>query len=75
LTKDESQGKVLTNPELSKLIGVSERTIQDWHKKLRNGGTIGRGSANKDIIEKFKIGEQWKAKKEGNNLLWYKESE
>ena len=65
LTKDESQGKGLSNPELSKLIGVSVRTIQDWHEKLRNGGSIGP-SKHKHKIKEWEL---------GNDGLWYKKNE
>jgi transposase len=65
LTEDESQRKGLSNPELSKLIDVSERTIQDWHKKLRNGGSIGP-SKHKPKIKQWEL---------GNDGLWYKKSE
>jgi transposase len=72
LDRNESQGKDienlsakgLSNSELSKKIGVSERTIQDWHKTLRQGGSIGP-SKHKDKIA------QWEF---GIDGLWYQKS-
>lgn len=55
----------LTNPELSKMIHVPERTIQDWCKTLKKGQTIGP-SKHKDKIA------QWELR---DDKLWYKKSE
>jgi len=57
--------KGVTNPELSKMIGVSERTIKDWCKTLKQGKTIGP-SKHKDKIAQWKL---------GDDNLWYKKSE
>jgi Holliday junction resolvasome RuvABC endonuclease subunit len=57
--------KGVTNSELSKMIGVSARTILDWSKTLKKGETIGP-SKHKDKIAQWELGE---------DNLWYKKSE
>ena len=57
--------KGVTNSELSKMIGVSERTIQDWRKTLKQGKMIGP-SKHKDKIAQWTL---------GDDNLWYKKSE
>ena len=57
--------KGVTNSELSKMIDVSLRTIQDWCKRLKQGKTIGP-SKHKDKIAQWEL---------GDDDLWYKKSE